>query len=69
MLIIFDISGVFFIFVIFIIFILFLLLGNVDAVTAFGGEKAFDTFRESEQVRAVHKSIQYSTNLNKSGQF
>ena len=64
MLITFDISGVFFIFVIFITFILLLLLGNVDAVTAFGGEKAFETFRESEQVRTYIKQIQTYLNVS-----
>jgi hypothetical protein len=29
-------------------------LGHVDAVTAFGGDKAFTAFRESEQVSGAH---------------
>jgi hypothetical protein len=31
-------------------------LGHVDAVTAFGGDKAFAAFRESEQVSRAHKA-------------
>lgn len=35
-------------------------LGHVDAVTAFGGDKAFTAFREAEQVSRAH-TTQHST--------